>query len=63
LRALDFALETRGHPLISLRASKFDALLKHFDRTRYVALAEKGPGLAEDARVALAFSGGIHGDY
>ena len=51
------------HPRVAQRAGQFHALLKHFDRTRYVALAEKGPGFAEDASVALAFFGGFHEDY
>jgi hypothetical protein len=63
LRALEFLLKALGHARISLCASEFDALLKCFDRARYVALAEKGSSFAKDARVALAFFGRIHDDY
>jgi len=63
LCAIDFALEALSHPRVAERARQFAALLKYLDRARYVALAEKGPGFAEDARVALSFFGGIHADY
>ena len=63
LRAIDLGLKALSHPRVAQRAGQFHALLKHFDRTRYVALAEKGPGFAEDASVALAFFGGFHEDY
>lgn len=63
MSAIDLGLEALGHPKVALRVCQFDALLKHFGGARYVALAEKGPGFAEDASVALAFFGGIHEDY
>ena len=61
--AIDLVLEALGHPRVAERAGQFDALLKYLDRARYVALAEKGPGFAEDARVTFAFLGRIHEDY
>ena len=61
--ALDLALEALGHLHVALRVRKLHAFLKQFDGARYVALAEQGPGFAEDARVALTFFGGIHEDY
>ncbi len=63
LRAIDLGLEARGHLRVAERRGQLDALLKHLDRARYVALAEQGPGFAEDASIALAFFGGIHEDY
>ncbi len=63
MRAIDLALEALRHPRVALGGRQLDALLKDRDRARYVAFAEQGSGLAEDARVALAFFGGIHEDY
>ena len=60
LRALDFRLEALGHARVTLGGGNFHSLLKRFDGARYVAFAKKGPGLAEDTSVALAFFGGIH---
>ena len=63
MRAIDLGLEALCHSHVALRGGQFHALLKHFDRARYVALAEKGPGFAKDAGIALAFFGSIHEDY
>jgi|BogFormECP04_OM1_1039644.scaffolds.fasta_scaffold53912_2 hypothetical protein len=63
LRAVDLGLEALGHACVALGGREVDTLLKRFDRARYVALAEKGPGFAKDASIALAFCGGIHEDY
>jgi hypothetical protein len=62
-RAVDLGLEALGHARVALGGREVDTLLKRFDRARYVALAEKGPGFAKDASIALAFCGGIHEDY
>ncbi len=63
MRAIDFALEAFGHFRIALRVRELHAFLKHFDRARYVALAQQGPGFAENARITLTFFGGIHEEY
>ena len=60
---VDLGLEALGHACVALGGREVDTLLKRFDRARYVALAEKGPGFAKDASIALAFCGGIHEDY
>ncbi len=63
LSAIDLGLKAIRHPRVAERVGQLHALLKHFDRASYVALAEKRPGFAEDASVALALFGGIHEDY
>ena len=62
LRGFDFGLETPGHPRVGEAVGELHALLKHFDRARYLALAEKGSGFAKDPRVRFAFFGRIHED-
>ena len=62
-RLSDLGLEPVRHPRVAERIGQLDALLKHFDRASYLALAEEGPGFAEDASIALAFFSGIHEDY
>lgn len=61
--AIDLGPEALCHPRVAERAGQLDALLQHSDCARYVALAEKGSGFAEDPSVALTFFGGIHEDY
>lgn len=47
--------------MVAERLGKLPPLFQRLDGSRYVALGEKGAGLAEDAGVALSFFGGIHG--
>jgi len=58
--ALDFVGEAPRHRGIAQALGERLPLLKHLGRTRYVALAEKHAGLAENSRIALAFLGRSH---
>ncbi len=58
--SLDFGGEPARHLMVAEAGGQLPAFLQGFDRARYVALAEKRAGLAEDTRVALSLFGGIH---
>jgi len=62
LHASNFVLKTAHHFLVAVSFGDVNALLKNLDGARYVALAEKGSRLAENARVAFALFGRIHGN-
>jgi len=59
-KPLNFIAEAARHRGIALSPGQFHPLLQYLDCTRYVALADKGSGLAKDAGVAFSF-GGVHG--
>jgi hypothetical protein len=61
--SIDIGLKACCHCGVSKIARDFDALLQDLDRSRYVALAEKGSRFAKDAGVAFAFFRCSHEDY
>ena len=58
--AHDFVAKAPRHRGIPEALRERLPLLKHLDRTRYVALAEERAGLAEKSRIALALLGRSH---